>query len=475
MQNLKEQVTVGFVGPKQSGKTSLLRKLLYTSSHPEYVAQNVVHNAFRDHDGCCTPKDYNKLVSGESTNQYGLFSIYKFRQDSEERNTEIDLSFFDVPSASWKCFNKGLFLSDVVIFVVGVQEEMSSDGGGSWEKLLRATLTYGWRQLVIVINKMDLVDFSQEAYLKKKMEILKIIREFNFLDRLNIGMESDGEIDGVYFIPTSGLLDENIVTRSSVQLNSWYDSFTLSEFLKNHIRSGICVWKHFPLRVCILHSIKISGVGTVLLGRVVSGSVNCRDVSFFPTIPHSNYVEFYSFEIHQGYYENVYAGDCIGIATRYASYRDFSQGNVMGHRSIETPKSTLSFEANIIVMEHNKLSTNVKYSFHCHTLNCEVSIKKICELMDVKTRKSLSCSTQPIYEIAKSSSQQMARVIIETRIPIVVERFKDYPSMGRFIIGNFIAFGIITKVYSGGEIETPIMKIIRRDILSDIKLLTTFD
>jgi len=76
--------------------------------------------------------------------------------------------------------------------------------------------------LVVCINKMDLVDYSQEKYDKIQNDFEAFAAKLDVVD--------------VHFIPISALLGDNVVHRSDK--TSWYDGPTLMYYLENvHIAS----------------------------------------------------------------------------------------------------------------------------------------------------------------------------------------------------------------------------------------------
>ena len=76
--------------------------------------------------------------------------------------------------------------------------------------------------IVVCVNKMDLVDFSQEEYDKIQESFEAFAAKLDVID--------------VHFIPISALLGDNVVTRSDK--TSWYDGPTLMYYLENvHIAS----------------------------------------------------------------------------------------------------------------------------------------------------------------------------------------------------------------------------------------------
>lgn len=81
--------------------------------------------------------------------------------------------------------------------------------------------TLGASQLVVAMNKMEMVKFSEQRW----TEIVEILRPF--LKKIGYNKEED-----IHFVPISGLNGENLITRSqNPDLTSWYKGECLVEIL----------------------------------------------------------------------------------------------------------------------------------------------------------------------------------------------------------------------------------------------------
>ena len=115
--------------------------------------------------------------------------------------------------------------------------------------------TLGINQLIIGINKMDLVDYSEDKYNELKEEVSNLIKTVGFNPA------------DVPFIPLSAFEGDNIIEASSN--TSWYKGPTLIEALD--ALSAPDKPTGLPLRIPIQDVYSITGVGTVPVGRVETG------------------------------------------------------------------------------------------------------------------------------------------------------------------------------------------------------------
>merc|ERR1719329_1303881 len=219
-------------------------------------------------------------------------------QDERERGMTIDINRFrlesaknqytavDVPGSSSYTKNAiaGMALAEVgFLFVSAVPSEfdegMSKNGQTREHALLAYTM--GVKTLVVVVTKMDLVEYSQDRF----DEILGTMR--NFLSK--IGFRIDNPKNGKFNIyPISGL---NAVDRDKTLINMpWFHGYNHSECLLDFIAET--AWerntdeeKKQPLRVLIEDAYDMNmSIGTVASGYVVSGTMRAGDnVQFSPS------------------------------------------------------------------------------------------------------------------------------------------------------------------------------------------------
>lgn len=86
---------------------------------------------------------------------------------------------------------------------------------------------------------------------------------------------------------------------------------------------------------------------------------------------------------------------------------------------------------------------------HIHTASEEITIPKLLHYYDKKTGRK---SKKP-PQFAKKGQKIVA--LIETSAPICLERFNDYPQLGRFTVrdeGRTVGIGKVTKLISREEV-----------------------
>ena len=284
----------------------------------------------------------------------------------------------------------------------------------------------GIEQLIIIINKMDTVNYDQKVFENVKQALSKLL--------MGVGYK----VDKIPFIPASAWKGDNIVNRSDKL--SWYKGPTLLEALDDNIEvKEKPVGK--PLRVPIQEVYSITGVGSVSVGEVKSGIMKVGDSVVF--MPSNVKGEVKSIEMHHQSMEQAMPGDNIGFNVRGVGKKDIHKGDVLGTVS-NPPKPVKEFTAQIIVLQHPTVITK-GYSpvFHCHTAQVSCKIEEIIAKLDPKTGGVLEENPDFI------KTGDAARVKVIPTKPLVVEKQSDIPELARFAIrdmGMTVAAGMILDV-----------------------------
>ena len=132
------------------------------------------------------------------------------------------------------------------------------------------------RQLIFAINKMDEIKYSEEIFLKIKKNMINLCISIGF------------NLDDIQFIPYSGFTGQNLVNKYEdediLKINKmdWYKGKTILESL-DELKPP----KRFldePLIISNFHVDKVSGVDTVLEGKILSGKLKIGMELCIPTV-----------------------------------------------------------------------------------------------------------------------------------------------------------------------------------------------
>jgi len=302
---------------------------------------------------------------------------------------------------------------------------MSPEGQTREHAILARTM--GINQLIVTVNKMDATQppWSEQRY-KKIVEILS-----KFLK--SIGYDPSK----IPFIPVSAWTGDNLIERSPNM--PWYNGPTLIEALDMLQPPAKPVDK--PLRIPVQDVYSIAGVGTVPVGRVETGVLKVGDKVVF--MPPGVVGEVRSIETHHVRIEKAEPGDNIGFNVRGVSKRDIRRGDVAGHPT-NPPTVAEEFTARIYVIWHpTAIAVGYTPVIHAHTASIAARITEIVAKIDPRTGKT-------VEEKPKFIKMGEAAIVKFKPIkPMVVEKFSEFPQLGRFAMrdmGKTVGIGVVVDV-----------------------------
>jgi len=361
-----------------------------------------------------------------------------------ERGITIDISLFkfETPVHSFtvidapghKDFVKNMITgtsqADAAVLMIsasrGEFEAGISKQGQTREHLLLA-YTLGVKQLIVVINKMDSVEFSEARYEEIKVELTSFLKKVGY------------KPETVPFIPISGFRGDNMVDKSPDL--SWWKGPTLIEALDALQEPKRPVDK--PLRIPIQDVYKINGIGTVPVGRVESGTLKVGQIVTFA--PSNVTAEVKSIEMHHENKDIAIPGDNIGFCVRGVSVKDIKRGFVCGDAKNNPPAEVTEFLAQVVIINHpNEISAGYTPVIDCHTSHIACKFVEILSKVDKRTGKEIVSETG---NKLKNGDSAIVRMVPSK--PIVVEAFAEFAPLGRFAVrdmGNTVAVGVIKQV-----------------------------
>ncbi|RLE55314.1 MAG: translation elongation factor EF-1 subunit alpha [Candidatus Methanomethylicota archaeon] len=365
-------------------------------------------------------------------------------KEERERGLTIDLSFwrFETPKYYFTIIDApghrdfvknmitGASQADAAILVVSAKRgEYEAGMGASGQTREHAFLakTLGINQMVVAINKMDdtTVNWSKERYEEVKAGVSKFLRMIGY------------NVSKMHFIPVSGWYGDNLVVKS--ERTPWYEGPTLVEALDEFTPPPRPIEK--PLRIPIQDVYSITGVGTVPVGRVETGVLKVGDRVIF--MPPNKVGEVKSIEMHHQRIEKAIPGDNIGFNVRGLSRTDIRRGDVCGHAN-NPPTVVKEFTGRIFVLYHpTALAAGYTPVMHVHT--CTVAVRFDQLLKKIDPRSGSTIEDNPTY--LKQGDAAIVKFV--PLKPVCLEKYSDFPQLGRFAIrdmGRTIAAGIVVDV-----------------------------
>jgi len=322
----------------------------------------------------------------------------------------------------------GTSQADVAILMIasptGEFESGWSKEGQTREHALLA-FTMGVKQMICCCNKMDAkgADYKEDRYNEIKAEVSIYLKQVGY------------KIETVPFIPISGWVGDNMLENSENM--PWYKGpylLAALDAIKPPKRPTLK-----PLRLPLQDVYKISGIGTVPVGRVETGIIKpAMSVTFGP---HGTTTECKSVEMHHEQVAEAIPGDNVGFNVKGLSVTDIKRGYVASDAKNVPAMDTEWFKAQVIVMNHpGQIMNGYAPVLDCHTCHIACKFTEIENKMDKRTGKV----TEEFPKFIKSGDAAIVKLTPSK--PMVVEAFSEFPPLGRFAVRDMkqtVAVGVV--------------------------------
>jgi sulfate adenylyltransferase subunit 1 (EFTu-like GTPase family) len=273
----------------------------------------------------------------------------------------------------------------------------------------------GLKQICVVLNKIDLVDYSQDKFIELKEQIIF------FLDQLNI--------HPTFVLPISAIKGDN-VAHPSTQI-PWFDGPTVLEALDTFEKFKV---EEKPLRFPIQDIYTMNGK-KVLVGRIEAGRLRRRENVYL--LPEKRTVEIKSIEKYlETNLEEAAFEESIGVCIKGRT--QVRRGQILSGNLSSTISDTI--RTNIFWMDSQGYQTGDPLLFRCVTQEVPCRIEKIDRKFDPASMEWFEENASFIR------AAEVASALIKLEGPVVVDPFNDIPEMGRFVLeknGRPVAGGII--------------------------------
>ena len=415
----KPHLNLAVIGHIDHGKSTTVGRLLFeTGAVPPHIIET-----------------YRKEAEAKGKGSFEFAWVMDSLKEERERGITIDIAhrrfdtekyyFTVVDCPGHRDFVKNMITgasqADAALLVVaapdGVMEQTK-------EHVFLAR-TLGINQLIVGINKMDAVKYDEKRFNEVKAELSQLLKIVGY------------KPDNVIFIPMSAFRGDNISKHS--ENTPWYKGPTLLEAL--NMLSEPEKPTNLPLRLPIQDVYSISGIGTVPVGRVETGVMKKgMKVSFMPANKEG---EVKSIEMHHEEIPEALPGDNVGFNVRGIGKGDIRRGDVCGPADAP-PTVAEEFVAQVVVLHHpSALTVGYTPVFHCHTAQIACTFVELQKKLDPRTGQVKE--TNPTF----LKTGDAAIVKIRPTRPMVIEKVKEIPQLGRFAVrdmGSTIAAGMCIDI-----------------------------
>ncbi len=415
----KPHQNLAIIGHVDHGKSTLVGRLLFeTGSVPEHVIEQYREEA-------------EEKGKGGFEFAYVMDNLAEERErgltiDVAHQEFETDTYYFTiVDTPGHRDFVKNMITgasqADNAVLVVAADDGVQPQ---TREHVFLAR-TLGIDELVVAVNKMDLVDYDEDRYREVVDEVRSLLDQVQF------------DTEDASFVPISAFEGDNVADRSDE--TPWYDGETVLEALNALPEPEPPT--DAPLRLPIQDVYTISGIGTVPVGRVETGQMRPGDdVSFQPSDVAG---EVKSIEMHHEEVDLAEPGDNVGFNVRGVGADDIRRGDVCGPAD-DPPTVAETFTAQIVVMQHPSVIT-AGYTpvFHAHTAQVACTIESIDQQIDPASGEVVEESPDFV------EAGDAAVVTVRPQKPLSIEPSSEIPELGSFAIrdmGQTVAAGRVLEV-----------------------------
>lgn len=398
----KEDMNIVIVGHVDHGKSTLMGRLLAdTDSLPEGKLAQVKETCRRN----SKPFEYAFLLDALKDEQSQGITIDTARCffKTEKR----DYIILDAPGhiEFLKNMITGASRAQAALLMIDAKEGVQENS----RRHAYMLSMLGIRQIAVVINKMDLVDYSQEVFEKVKKEYLAFLKQI--------------QIEPKFVLPVSAFQGENIVKPS--ERMPWYDGMCILQVLDEFE----CEEEHDkqPFRMPVQDVYKFTRNGDdrrIVAGTIETGTIRAgQEVVFYPSgkKSHINKIEsFHTEPILEGK-----PGMAIGFTMKEQIY--IKRGEVMAIAGEPQPKTASRIAANVFWLGKKDFVPGKLYYLKIGGEKVKVEIERVKGIIN----SSNLSSTDARQSVER---HEVAEVILRTDKPIAFDVVAESAGTSRFVI-----------------------------------------
>jgi sulfate adenylyltransferase subunit 1 len=433
---LSDTLRIVIVGHVDHGKSTLIGRLFYdTGSLPE--------ERYREIERTCR----------EQGREFEFAYLMDALEEEREHNITIDTAqtFFRSAKRHYIIIDAPghkEFLKNMVTGAAAADGAVLLVDGAEGVKEQTRRHAYilsllGLRQVVVAVNKLDLVGYRRERFREVEGEIRRFLGSVGIVPS--------------FVIPISAKEGDNVAGRS--ERTGWYPGPTLLSALDSFAPAREI--SDLPLRFP-LQDVYVWDRKRIYAGRIESGAVRAGDrVVFCPSGKSSRIrtVEKWNRPELPG----ASAGESIGVTLDDELFVE--RGEVMA-RPDGGARSTREIGASLFWLGNEPLRLNGRYLLKLATAETEATLSAITERLNSSTLEVVERHAERVENL------EVANVTFTLAHPIAADTFEENPRLGRFVVTTegFVAGGGIVR-----EVRAEGIGLHERIVLLDTRLMTEPD
>ncbi|MCO7214895.1 sulfate adenylyltransferase subunit CysN [Halomonas sp. OfavH-34-E] len=386
-------------GSVDDGKSTLIGRLLHDSKMIYEDQLAAITQASKTSGTTGEDVDLALLVDGlQSEREQGITIDVAYRFFSTDRRKFI---IADTPGHEQYTRNMATGASTASLAVILIDARYGVQTQTRRHSFIADLL--GIQHLVVAINKMDLVDYSQSRYDEIVVEYQKIADKLNAPD--------------IRFVPLSALKGDNVVNRSEHM--EWYEGPALLELLETvevthdqNLRD-----LRLPVQYVNRPNLDFRGYCGTLAAGVMSPGQKVR------ALPSGKVSTVERLVTWDGDLEAAYPGQAITVTL--TDEIDISRGDWLVAENDKVPLAS-GFEADIVWMHETALEPGKLYDIKLATRDAAGKVTAIDYQVDVNTLEQRHADHLDLNAIA--------RCRLELTAPVPVDDYRTSPGTGSFIV-----------------------------------------
>ena len=411
----RETLRLCTAGSVDDGKSTFVGRLLHDTKSvlADQLASVEQTSADRGFEGL----DLSLLVDGlRAEREQGITIDVAYRYFATDKRTFI---LADTPGHVQYTRNTvtGMSTSQVVVLLVDARN-------GVVEQTIRhltVAKLLGVRTVILAVNKIDLVDYSQQRFDEIKAEFDAKAGE--------LGIEEP------HVVPISALRGDNVAERSDA--TPWYTGPTVLELLESiPVQRGRADDLDFRFNIQVVLREHASDY-RAYAGRVNAGSITVGDEIL---APYGRTTTVAGIDTADGPVDTAHAGD--SVALRLTDDIDLTRGDLLAAHT--RPEDTREFDATVVGLNEKDLRAGQAVKLRIGTAFVRARVASVERVLDIDGAEGDNTAPEAV------ALNDIAHVTIQTADELPVEQYAAHGAVGNFLLvdqasGNTLAAGLVGK------------------------------
>ena len=386
-------------GNVDDGKSTLIGRLLYDSKMIFEDQLAAIENDSAKHGTTGEKIDLALLVDGlAAEREQGITIDVAYRYFSTEKRKFI---IADTPGHEQYTRNMATGASTCDLAIILVDARYGVQTQTKRHSFIASLL--GIKHVVVAVNKMDLLDFSEDKFEEIKGDYIEFAKDLNIPD--------------IQFVPLSALDGDNVVNKSA--RSPWYQGKTLMEMLETVQINEDRNLENFRFPVQYVNRPNLDFRG--FCGTVASGIVRPGDS--VTALPSGKSSKVKSIVTYDGNQQEAFIGQAVTLTTE--DEIDISRGDMIV-KTEDLPGTSDTLNADLVWMSEDAMKPGKQYDLKFSSTPNTGSISLVHHRVDVNTMEKHDAEDLKLNEIGLCE--------LSLNKPVAFDAYKKNRATGAFIV-----------------------------------------